>query len=73
MKSVIDAMRKMGDHSISVDIISIMVERSGIFTQNICIVVLPLLPQLLQSEINWHLTIAMKTMLVPGKTFGDVT
>lgn len=72
LKGAIDATGKMGDHSVSADVISILIERSEIFTLDICTVILPLLTRLLQSETDRHLTVAMETLLVLVKTFGDV-
>lgn len=72
LKGAIEATGKMGDYSVSADVISVLIERSEVFTLDLCTVILPVLTRLLQSEIDRHLTVAMETLLLLVKTFGDV-
>eukprot|EP01018_Ginkgo_biloba_P024243 Gb_06352 [translate_table: standard] len=71
-KGAIEAMGKMGDHAVLVDVISVLIDRSEVFTLEICTVILPLLTLLLGSEIDRHLNVALETLLVLVKSFGHV-
>eukprot|EP00252_Welwitschia_mirabilis_P023902 TRINITY_DN6887_c0_g1_i2.p1 TRINITY_DN6887_c0_g1~~TRINITY_DN6887_c0_g1_i2.p1 ORF type:complete len:191 (-),score=37.74 TRINITY_DN6887_c0_g1_i2:515-1087(-) len=72
LKGAIEAMCKMGDHSVSADVISVLNGRSDIFTLEVFTITLPLLAQMLQSEVERHLSVAMDSLLMLVKTFGDV-
>ncbi|KAH9331037.1 hypothetical protein KI387_003145, partial [Taxus chinensis] len=72
LKGAIEAMGKMGDHSVLADVISALIERSDVFTLDICTVLLPILSRLLESEIDRHLSVALEALVMLVKTFGHV-
>ncbi|XP_057820898.2 katanin p80 WD40 repeat-containing subunit B1 homolog KTN80.4 isoform X1 [Cryptomeria japonica] len=72
LKGAIEALGKMGDNSVLTDVISVLIERSDVFTLDICTVLLPLLSRLLESEIDRHLSVALEALVMLVKTFGHV-
>eukprot|EP00252_Welwitschia_mirabilis_P000969 TRINITY_DN10952_c0_g1_i1.p1 TRINITY_DN10952_c0_g1~~TRINITY_DN10952_c0_g1_i1.p1 ORF type:complete len:814 (+),score=152.69 TRINITY_DN10952_c0_g1_i1:424-2865(+) len=72
LRGAIDTMSKMGDHSVSSDFLSILNERSDIFTLDICTMTLPLITRTLESEVERHLSVAMDVLAMLLKMFGDV-
>lgn len=72
LKGALEAMGKMGDHSVLVDVVSVLIERTEVFTLEICAVILPLLTNLLGSEIERYLNVALGTLLVLVRSFGHV-
>lgn len=72
LKGALEAMGKMGDNSVLVDVVSVLIERTEVFTLEICTVILPLLTNLLSSEIDRYLNMALRTLLVLVRSFGHV-
>lgn len=72
LKGALETMGKMGDHSVLVDVVSVLIERTQVFTLEICAVILPLLTNLLSSEIDRYLNVALGTLLFLVRSFGHV-
>eukprot|EP01018_Ginkgo_biloba_P033263 Gb_19465 [translate_table: standard] len=72
LKDAIEAIGKMGDHSVLVDVVSVLIERNEVFTLEICAIILPLLTNLLSSEIDRYLNVALGTLLILVRSFGHV-
>ncbi|XP_024522849.1 katanin p80 WD40 repeat-containing subunit B1 homolog [Selaginella moellendorffii] len=72
LKSAVETMAKMGDKSVLVDGLSVLIERSDVFTLEIAAMLLPLLTGLLASATQRHvmISIAFTSMLVTN--FGHV-
>ncbi|XP_027358048.1 katanin p80 WD40 repeat-containing subunit B1 homolog isoform X2 [Abrus precatorius] len=72
VKEVIGIMAKMDDHAVIADVVSIMMEKIDIVTLDICTALLPLLTDLLQSEMDRHLGISLEMLLKLVRIFGSV-
>ncbi|KAJ1442541.1 Katanin p80 subunit, C-terminal [Sesbania bispinosa] len=72
VKEVIGAMEKMNDHAVIADVVSIIMEKIDIVTLDVCTGLLPLLTDLLQSEMDRHLGISLEMLLKLVRIFGSV-
>lgn len=72
VKGALCAMEKMGDHGVIADVISLVTEKADIVTLDICTCLLPLLNELLQSEMDRHQSISLEMLLKLVRVFGLV-
>ncbi|KHN19710.1 Katanin p80 WD40 repeat-containing subunit B1 like 1 [Glycine soja] len=72
VKEVIGIMARMDDHAVIADVVSIIMEKIDIITLEICAGLLPLLTDLLQSEMERHLGISLEMLLKLVRIFGSV-
>ncbi|KAL2335782.1 hypothetical protein Fmac_016995 [Flemingia macrophylla] len=72
VKEVMGIMAKMDDHAVIADVVSIIMEKIDIITLDICTGLLPLLADLLQSEMDRHLEISLEMLLKLVRIFGSV-
>lgn len=72
LKGAVEAMAKMADHSVLVDVLSCLVDRSEAFTLEVCTLLLPLLNGLLSSTFDRYLSTALAVLSVLVKNFGQV-
>ncbi|CAM0956652.1 unnamed protein product [Alopecurus aequalis] len=71
IKGSVNAMRRMLDHAVTADVISVLMENTTKYiTLDICTSVLPLACNLLESSYNRHLNIALGMILKLVKSFG---
>ncbi|XP_042519738.1 katanin p80 WD40 repeat-containing subunit B1 homolog KTN80.2-like [Macadamia integrifolia] len=62
-KSAINAMGKLPDHSVQADLISVLMEKMGIFTLDLFSCLLPVLTGLLDSKIDRHVSVSLEMIL----------
>ncbi|KAJ6767459.1 KATANIN P80 SUBUNIT [Salix koriyanagi] len=72
VKGAIGAMEKMADHAVLSDVISIVADKIDIVTLDICTCLLPLLTDLLESDMDRHLSISLDMLLKLVRTFGSM-
>ncbi|XP_022636731.1 katanin p80 WD40 repeat-containing subunit B1 homolog [Vigna radiata var. radiata] len=72
VNEVIGIMTKMDDHAVIADVVSIIMEKIDIITLDICTGLLPLLTDLLQSEMERHQGISLEMLLKLVRIFGSV-
>eukprot|EP00249_Psilotum_nudum_P014278 c24748_g1_i1 orf=610-3012(-) len=72
MKGAVEAMGKMADNAVLVDVLSILTDGSDAFTLEICTLLLPLLNGLLGSEFDRYVNTALVILLLLVKNFGNV-
>ncbi|XP_010905604.1 katanin p80 WD40 repeat-containing subunit B1 homolog KTN80.4 isoform X1 [Elaeis guineensis] len=72
IKGAINAVVKLPDHSVQVDLISILKEKIDLFTLELFSCLLPLLVGLLNSRTERHLIVALEMLLELVKIFGPV-
>lgn len=72
IKGAIDAVVKLPDHSVQVDVISALVEKIHLFTLDIFSCLLPLLSGLLNSKTERHVTVSLELLFELVKIFGPV-
>ncbi|XP_043690361.1 katanin p80 WD40 repeat-containing subunit B1 homolog KTN80.2 isoform X2 [Telopea speciosissima] len=63
IKSAINAMGKLPDHSVQADVISVLMEKMGIFTLDLFSCLLPVLTGLLDSKIDRHVSVSLEMIL----------
>jgi len=71
-KGAVEAMKKMTDHSVLVDVLSVLMERTELLTLEICCMLVPLLNGLLTSDNDRNLITALSLLLKLVTTFGPV-
>jgi hypothetical protein len=54
-RGAVEAMKKMTDHSVLVDVLSVLMERTELLTLEICCMLIPLLNGLLTSDHDRYL------------------
>ncbi|XP_061337361.1 katanin p80 WD40 repeat-containing subunit B1 homolog KTN80.4-like isoform X2 [Gastrolobium bilobum] len=72
VKEVIGTMAKMDDHAVIADVVSIIMEKIDIVTLEIFSGLLPLLTDLLQSEMDRYLGTSLEMLLKLVRIFGSV-
>ncbi|KAG5238001.1 katanin p80 WD40 repeat-containing B1 [Salix suchowensis] len=72
VKGAIGAMEKMADHAVVADVISIVADKIEIVTLDICTCLLPLLTNLLESDMDRHSSISVDMLLKLVRTFGSM-
>ncbi|KAH7287794.1 hypothetical protein KP509_32G074800 [Ceratopteris richardii] len=72
LKGAVEAMSKMGDHSVLVDVLSCLVDRGDAFTLEVCTLLLPLLNGLLSSTYERYLSTALAVLLILVRNFGQI-
>lgn len=72
IKGAIDAMRKLPDHSVQADMMSVLMEKTGILTLDTFQSLLPLLSSLLDSKTERHASISLEMLLKLVAVFGPV-
>lgn len=72
LKGAVEAMAKMADHSVLVDVLSCLVDRSEAFTLEVCTLLIPLLNGLLSSTFDRYLSTALAVLSVLVKNFGQI-
>ncbi|KAL6844355.1 hypothetical protein ACP4OV_026028 [Aristida adscensionis] len=72
IRGVIAAMENMGDHAVSADMASVLMERSETITLDLCTSILPVLTDLLDSKTDRHLGVSVELLVKLVRTFGPV-
>ncbi|KAL7211896.1 hypothetical protein ACSBR2_014703 [Camellia fascicularis] len=72
INGAIDAVRKLPDHSVQADLMSILMEKMEILTLDLFSCLLPVLLALLDSEIERHANISLEMLLKLVAVFGPV-
>ncbi|XP_047307665.1 katanin p80 WD40 repeat-containing subunit B1 homolog KTN80.2-like isoform X2 [Impatiens glandulifera] len=72
IKGAIDAMRKLPDHSVQADMMSVLMEKTDILTLDTFQFLLPLLSGLLDSKTERHASISLGMLLKLVAVFGPV-
>ncbi|XP_020258795.1 katanin p80 WD40 repeat-containing subunit B1 homolog [Asparagus officinalis] len=72
IKSAIDAVVKLPDYSVQVDVISVLLEKVDLFTLDIFSCLLPLLLGLLNSKADRHVTVSLELLFELVKRFGQI-
>ncbi|XAR66416.1 hypothetical protein NMG60_11012648 [Bertholletia excelsa] len=72
IKGAIDAMRKLPDHSVQADVVSILMEKMEIITLDLFSCLLPVLLGLLDSKTERHANISLEMLLKLVAVFGPV-
>ncbi|KAH1218057.1 Katanin p80 WD40 repeat-containing subunit B1 [Glycine max] len=70
IKGATNALRKLPDHSVQADVISVLVERMEIFTLDLFSCLLPVLTGLLDSKIERHVKVSLDMLLKVVAVFG---
>jgi katanin p80 WD40 repeat-containing subunit B1 len=68
----VEAMKKMTDQSVLVDVLSVLMERTELLTLEICCMLIPLLNGLLASDQDRNLVTALSLLMKLINTFGPV-
>lgn len=72
IKAAIRAMERMADHSVTADIVSLLTEKMDTITLDICSCLLPLLTNLLESDMDKHQGLSLELLLKLVRTFGSL-
>ncbi|XP_024357566.1 katanin p80 WD40 repeat-containing subunit B1 homolog KTN80.4 isoform X2 [Physcomitrium patens] len=72
MKGAIEAMKKMTDHSVQVEVLSVFMEKSDLLTLEICYLLIPLLNGLLSTDNDRFLMTALELLGKLVETFGPI-
>ncbi|KAK4858983.1 hypothetical protein QYF36_024854 [Acer negundo] len=72
VKGAIGAMRKLPDHSVQADVISVLMEKMEILTLDVFSCLLPVLVGLLDSKMDRHVSISLEMLLKLVAVFGSV-
>nr|KJB34817.1 hypothetical protein B456_006G086000 [Gossypium raimondii] len=72
IKGAIDALRKLPDHSVQVDSISVFMQKMEILTLDLFSGLLPVLTGLLDSKIERHVIVSLEMLLKLVAVFGPV-
>jgi katanin p80 WD40 repeat-containing subunit B1 len=72
MKGAIEAMKKMTDQSVLVEVLSVMMEKSDVLTLEICYLLIPLLHGLLSTDNDRFLMTALELLLKLVENFGPI-
>ncbi|XP_071702027.1 katanin p80 WD40 repeat-containing subunit B1 homolog KTN80.4-like isoform X2 [Rutidosis leptorrhynchoides] len=72
IKGAINAMLRMSDHSVSADIVSLLIAKIDTITLDICSCLLPLLASLLDSDVDRHGVLSLELLLKLVRVFGSV-
>lgn len=72
IKAAIRAMERMADHSVTADIVSLLTEKIETITLDICSCLLPLLANLLESDMDKHQGLSLELLLKLVRVFGSV-
>ncbi|KAK9936301.1 hypothetical protein M0R45_013149 [Rubus argutus] len=72
IKGAISAIRKLPDHSVQADVISVLLEKMDILTLDLFSCLLPVLLGLLDSKIERHATVSLEMLLKLVAVFGPV-
>ncbi|XP_039130994.1 katanin p80 WD40 repeat-containing subunit B1 homolog KTN80.1-like isoform X2 [Dioscorea cayenensis subsp. rotundata] len=72
IKGAINAVVKLPDHSVQVDVISILIGKTRLFTLDLFTCLLPMLAGLLNSKTERHITVSLEMLLELVKAFGPV-
>lgn len=71
IKGAISTMRKLPDHSVQADIISVLMDKMEILTLDLFSYLLPVLTSLLNSNMERHATISLEMLLKLVAVFGQ--
>ncbi|XP_050204159.1 katanin p80 WD40 repeat-containing subunit B1 homolog KTN80.3-like [Mercurialis annua] len=71
-KGAINALRKLRDHSVQADVISILTEKMEIHTLDLFSCILPVLVGLLDSKMERHISVSLEMLLKLVAVFGPV-
>ncbi|KAJ7968490.1 Katanin p80 WD40 repeat-containing subunit B1-like [Quillaja saponaria] len=72
IKGAISALRKLPDHSVQADVISVLVEKMQILSLDLFSCLLPVLTGLLDSKIERHINVSLEMLLKLIAVFGPV-
>ncbi|KAG8483295.1 hypothetical protein CXB51_022298 [Gossypium anomalum] len=72
IKGAIDALRKLPDHSVQVDSVSVFMQKMEILTLDLFSSLLPVLTGLLDSKIERHVIVSLEMLLKLVAVFGPV-
>ncbi|KAK2644160.1 hypothetical protein Ddye_019355 [Dipteronia dyeriana] len=72
VKGAISAMRKLPDHSVQADVISVLMEKMEILSLDVFSCLLPVLLGLLDSKMDRHVSISLEMLLKLVAVFGSV-
>ncbi|XP_062161285.1 katanin p80 WD40 repeat-containing subunit B1 homolog KTN80.1-like isoform X2 [Alnus glutinosa] len=71
-KGAISALRKLPDHSVQADVISVLTEKTEILTLDLFSCMLPVLLGLLDSKVERHASVSLEMLLKLVAVFGPV-
>nr|XP_043619246.1 katanin p80 WD40 repeat-containing subunit B1 homolog KTN80.1-like [Erigeron canadensis] len=72
MKGAINALRKLPDHAVQADVVSIMMEKLDSLTLDVFSDLLPMLLNLLDSKTERHISVSLELLLKLVAVFGPV-
>ncbi|XP_078436767.1 katanin p80 WD40 repeat-containing subunit B1 homolog KTN80.3-like [Wolffia australiana] len=72
VKGAITSISKLPEHSVQVDVISVLTENVEIFTLELFSLILPLLSDLLTSKTERHVDVSLEMLLKLVRVFGSV-
>ncbi|XP_068639728.1 katanin p80 WD40 repeat-containing subunit B1 homolog KTN80.4-like [Aristolochia californica] len=72
VKGSINAVKRLPDHAVQADVISVLVDKIDVVTLDLFSCLLPLLTGLLDSKVDRFMGISLETLLKLVKTFGPV-
>uniref|UniRef100_A0A1D1YHI6 Katanin p80 WD40 repeat-containing subunit B1 1 n=1 Tax=Anthurium amnicola TaxID=1678845 RepID=A0A1D1YHI6_9ARAE len=72
MKGVINAIAKLPDHSVQIDVIGMLVEKMELFTLDLFSSLLPMLAGLLDSKTGRPIDVSLEMLVKLVRTFGPV-
>jgi katanin p80 WD40 repeat-containing subunit B1 len=72
MKGAIEAMKKMADQSVLVEVLSVFMEKTDLLTLEICYLLIPLLNGLLSADNDRFLVTALELLGKLVETFGPI-
>ncbi|KAL2484041.1 Transducin/WD40 repeat-like superfamily protein [Forsythia ovata] len=72
VKSAINAVKNLPDHSVQADVVSVLIERMEIITLDLFSHLLPVLLGLLESKVERHTNISLEMLLKLVAVFGPV-
>ncbi|MCD7467691.1 hypothetical protein HAX54_005256 [Datura stramonium] len=72
IKGAINALRKLPDHSVQADVVSVLVDKMEIITLDLFSCLLPVLLALLDSKVERHANVSLELLLKLVAVFGPV-
>ncbi|RVW46324.1 Katanin p80 WD40 repeat-containing subunit B1-like [Vitis vinifera] len=72
VKGAINALRKLPDHSVQADVVSVLMEKMEILTLDLFSCLLPVLISLLDSNLERHANLSLDMLLKLVAVFGPV-
>nr|GME12032.1 katanin P80 WD40 repeat-containing subunit B1 homolog isoform X2 [Ipomoea batatas] len=72
IKGAINALKKLPDHSVQADVVSVLIERMEVITLDLFSSLLPVLLALLDSKIERHANVSLEMLLKLVAIFGPM-